>query len=398
MNQLKVIPPSNVLPLRVAQVLKGEANRQREAKGNDYLSGATQPPLPLTRQRFELIKAYGKPQVRNAEKPTATQIAHPAAPRAPAPRDRHLSDRPPTPLRLALSSGIRTLVAGVVLVAALQIVTLGAIFWLGVINTPWSSAPALPSDKNTVPEIQSAIPAPVLSAPATLDASAGGNVLFPVALDGTDAVPARSIISISGLPQGSTFSSGRPYGATEWNFKTDEIGDLYLTVPNTANSESKLIIQLVAPNDGVLAATATILNVTPGPEAETAGLEPNIPVHAVKTQLIQGQAWDQSSHELNPMDVGQKSVNLQAPSEETAQLPTKHPAPTAKDALDAGWIRPSASVNLRKGPQSSAPIVGVVAKGAKLRVISRRRSWIQVANPATSQQGWIYAGLVDTIR
>jgi hypothetical protein len=379
MNQLKVIPRSNVLPLRVAQVFKGEANRQREAKGNDYLSGVTQPALPLTRQRLELIKAYGNPRPSNAEKPPTTPIAPPAAPRAAATlpaRDHQVIDRPLSPLRLALSSGIRTLVAGLALVAVLQIVTLAAICWLRVINTPWSSAPALSSAKNTVPEIQSAIPAPVLSAPTMLAASAGGNVPFPMALDGTDAVPARSIIAISGLPQGSTFSSGRPYGTTEWNFKTDEIGDLYLTVPNTANSESKLIIQLVAPNGGVLAATTTVLNLTPGPEAKTAAPEPSIPVHAVKTQLIQGQPWDQSSQALDAMDVGQKPVNLQsppAPSEDTAQLPTKHPAPTARDTVDAGWIRPSASVNLRQGPKSSAPVIAVVAKGAKLRVVSRKR-------------------------
>jgi hypothetical protein len=403
MNQLKLIPVSNVLPLRVTRVLRGEANCQREAKKNDQLSGATQPPLPLTPQRLELIKAYGKPPLRDAEK-AATPIPRPFAPRAQAAlpaRDHRLGDTPLTPLRLALSSGIRRLVAGLILVAVLQILTLGAIFWLGAINTPWSRPVALPSDKNPVPEAQFAIPAPVLSAPTTLEASAGENVPFPVALDGTDGVPARSIISISGLPQGSTFSSGRPYGGTEWNFKTDEIGDLYLAVPSTAGSEAKLIIQLVAPNGGVLAATTTILNVTAGPEAMRAGPEANIPVHAVKTQLIQGQPGDQSSQELNAMDAGQRSVNLEsrkAPSEDTVQLPTKHQAPTASDGVDTGWIKPSASVNLRKGPKSSAPVVGVVAKGAKLRVISRKRGWVQVTNPATSQQGWIYAGVVDTIR
>src|SRR5512143_1077570 len=313
MNQPKLIPRSNVLPLRVDQVLRADANRQREAKGNSYLSGATQPPLPLTRQRLELIKAYGKPRVRNDEKPIATPIIPPSAPRAPVARHHQVSDRPLTPLRRALSSGIRTLVAGLMLVAGLQIVTLGAILWPGVIDTPWSSPAAVPSDKNPVPESQSAIQAPVLSAPTTLDASAGENVPFPMALDGTDGVPARSIISISGLPQGSTFSSGRPQGATEWNFKTDEIGDLYLAVPNTANGESKLIMQLVAPNGSVLAATTTILNLTAGPEAKTAAPEPSIPVHAVKTQLIQGQAWDQSSLDLNAMDVGQSPVNLQSP-------------------------------------------------------------------------------------
>ena len=32
----------------------------------------------------------------------------------------------------------------------------------------------------------------------------------------------------------------------------------------------------------------------------------------------------------------------------------------------------------------------MIAKGAKLRVISRKRGWVEVSNPATSQQGWIY--------
>jgi hypothetical protein len=399
MNQLKLIPPSNVLPLKAARVLRGEA------KENDHLPGATQPSLPLTPQRLELIKAYGKPPVRNAEKPAATPIPSSFAARAraaPPVRDNRLGNTPLTPLRLALSSGIRRLVAGLILVAVLQILTLGAILWLGLINAPWSRPEALPSNENPVPEAQSAIPAPVLSAPTMLKASAGENVPFPMALDGTDGVPARSIISINGLPQGSTFSSGRPYGETEWNFKPDEIGDLHLAVPNTGSSEAKLIIQLVAPNGGILAATTTILNVMAGPEAKTASPEANIPVYAVKTQLIQGQPGDQSSQELNAMDAGESPVNLNAAKAastgDTVPLPTPHPAPIASGDVDASWIKPSASVHLRKGPKSSAPVVGVVAKGAKLRVISRKRGWVEVTNPATSQQGWIYAGVVDAIR
>jgi uncharacterized protein YraI len=58
----------------------------------------------------------------------------------------------------------------------------------------------------------------------------------------------------------------------------------------------------------------------------------------------------------------------------------------------------SAFVNLRKGPESSAPIVGVVAKGAKLRVKGRKRGWVEVINPVTSQEGWIYGGNVETVR
>ena len=194
----------------------------------------------------------------------------------------------------------------------------------------------------------------------------------------------------------------RAFRETEWNFKPDEIGDLHLAVPNTGSSEAKLIIQLVAPNGGILAATTTILNVMAGPEAKTTGPEANIPVYAVKTQLIQGQPWDRSSQELNAMDAEESSVNLDAAkaasSGDTVPLPTPHPAPIASGDVDASWIKPSASVHLRKGPKSSAPVVGVVAKGAKLRVISRKRGWVEVTNPATSQQGWIYAGVVEAIR
>jgi hypothetical protein len=34
----------------------------------------------------------------------------------------------------------------------------------------------------------------------------------------------------------------------------------------------------------------------------------------------------------------------------------------------------------------------VVAKGAKLSVIGRKRGWVKVTNPETSESGWIYAG------
>ena len=51
MGALKLIPPTNVLSLSVARVFKGEG------KANNHLSGATEPPLPLTTQRLELIKA-----------------------------------------------------------------------------------------------------------------------------------------------------------------------------------------------------------------------------------------------------------------------------------------------------------------------------------------------------
>jgi hypothetical protein len=223
-----------------------------------------------------------------------------------------------------------------------------------------------------------------------LKAITGETVPFPVALDGTDEVPARSIIAISGLPHGSRLSSGRPYGETEWNLKPDEIGDVQLVLPNTMGNEANLLIQLVAPNGGVLAATTTILKVT-------AGLA-NIPVYPVKTQLIQGQVWDEPN--LDGTDEDERAVNLDATesSGEIVPMPTRRPTSLASGNVTASWVKSSSFVNLRKGPTSSASVVGVVAKGTKLRLVGRKRVWVEVTNPATSQTGWIYARNVDPVR
>src|SRR4029078_3894026 len=225
-----------------------------------------------------------------------------------------------------LRSGIALLIAGLIFVAALQILTLAAIF-----GTRWSTPIGMTEKLD--PQAHSTLPAPVLSSPTTLKALAGENVPFPLALDGTDTVPARSIISIKGLPQASTLASGRPYGETEWNFRPDEIGDVHLAVPNAVDRDTKLMIQLAEPTRRVLAHATTLLNVTA-----------NIPVYAVKTQLIQGDHWDHSSPELMQERQG-KAGNLDAAiasaAQDTVLLPTKHPAMTASDEVDTSWIKSS---------------------------------------------------------
>jgi len=388
MGQLKLIPPTNVLSLSVARVFKGEA------KANNHLSGATEPPLPLTLQRLELIKAYAKDPWRSAEEPLATRIPQHLAPGAPArpPSGDHRSatDTPLTPPLLALTSGIRTLTAVLVVVALLPNLTLAA-FWLRVIDMPWSGPVALQLNESPMTAVQSAIPLPVLSAPAMLQATAGEDVTFPIALDGTDGVPAGSIIVIKGLPQGSRLSNGHPHGEADWSLKSGEIGDLHLMLPDAAIGESKLMIQLVPPDGRIVADTATVLRMTAHPtlEAGTNGIE---------TEATEAEMSD--PQELEATSVEERPPNLAAATStsDLVPLPTRRPAPTASGDVDANWIKPSAFVNLRKGPTSSAPVVGVVAKGAKLRVVGRKRGWVEVTNPATSERGWVYAGNVDTVR
>ena len=285
-----------------------------------------------------------------------------------------------------LVSGIRALVAGLVLVALVPNLTLGAIFWLGVIDSPWSRPSTHPPNESSVPAAQSAVPSPVLSSPAVLEATAGANITFPIALDGTDGVPVRSIIVIRGLPQGSKLSSGRPYDETEWNLKPDEIGDLHLALTGNESSEANVIIQLVAPNGAIIADAATVLKVT---------TDSNI-----KAELAQPQVRDVQAEGLGAIGGEDKVANVNVATTapvHSVPLPSRRPVPTANDD-DADWIKALAFVNLRQRPTRSAPAISVVAKGAKLRVMGRKKGWLQVSNPATSERGWIYAANIAAVR
>ncbi len=59
MGQTELTPP-RALPAKVSPFVKGVANNNVKAEANGYLSGATEPPLPVTRERLELIKACAK--------------------------------------------------------------------------------------------------------------------------------------------------------------------------------------------------------------------------------------------------------------------------------------------------------------------------------------------------
>jgi Bacterial SH3 domain len=289
---------------------------------------------------------------------------------------------------IAFLSGMRTLVAGLILVALIPNLTLGAIFGLGVIDTPWSRPATLSLNDSSVPAPQSAVPSPVLSAPVTLEATAGGDITFPIALDGTDGVPARSIIAIRGLPQGSKLSSGRPYDETEWNLKPDEIGDLHLVLPSNASGAANLIIQLVGSDGAIIADAATILKMP-------ANFAANIPASTIETQV---QVSEQRTQGLEHRGAEGTLANLDAAMAtpgDPVPLPTRRPPQTSND--DANWITLT-SVNLRERPTRSARAIGVVAKDAKLRVIARKNRWVQVTNLATSEKGWIYARHVATVR
>ena len=105
--------------------------------------------------------------------------------------------------------------------------------------------------------------------------------------------------------------------------------------------------------------------------------------------LIGVVSWDAKSQDL----LGATGVEEVFTSPEETAPPPEH-LMQSQDAEDddKNWYTAPQFVNLRKGPTSSSAVISIVAKGAKLEVLGRKRGWVQVANPESSERGWIYAG------
>jgi hypothetical protein len=247
-------------------------------------------------------------------------------------------------------------------------------------------------------------------------------VNFSIALDGTDGVPARSVIAIRGLPQGSNFSEGRPYGESEWNLKPDQIGDLSLILPAGASGQFKLEIALIAPDDKVVAEAETLLEVAPAPAGQVAAEEGSAAsqdgnVAAARAPVPDGSEvaalapvpeegrGDGAESEQKPTTMEATGPSGDTPPDQVEQTMEAATAPSADSPPDTveqtedgksglGSVQPSVFVNLREGPSSSAPVIGVIAKGAELSVLDRKRGWVQVTDPASGKKGWIYSGLL----
>lgn len=293
----------------------------------------------------------------------------------------------------------RLLLVGLILAALVPSLILAALA-LGLIDMP-GSEPAV-----AVPVPQAAAPSAVLTAPDRIEAVAGEDVSFPIALDGTDGMPPRSVVAIKGLPQGSYFTEGRPYGDSEWNLKPDQIGDLHLVLPAGAHGEFKLGIALIAPDGKVIAVAETLLAIAPAPvpaePAAPAGSgmpSPDGIEVAASGGLPDTGDESEPAEKLTAIPSGDAPPDMVEPTTEETAAPSGDAQPNALGQAEdgetgLGTVQPSMFVNLRGGPSSSSPVIGVIAKGAKLPVLDRQRGWVQVTDPATGKNGWIYSGLL----
>ena len=392
MDQLML---SLVLSIGAARILKA-AN-----KPGNSLSAVTQPPLPPTPQRLELIKALTKgmsrsPDARIAQAPPQQTII--------AQKDRQsVGEDQPSQLLLVLPKKIWVLLSVLIFLALLPNFTLLPLLWLRFLDRPAATIPthqSLMADQSIGATeatlsanrslIVDSVVTPVLSAPSLVEVVVGQDVSLPIAVDGTDGMPPSSRIVISGLPSGSKLSNGHPDNNSDWNLNPDEIGDLHLVLGNNAISDTKLAIQLVAPDGRVVADTATILKMTK-PQASV--MPSGVATQEIARQLSSGQPQRLEVIETTePMD----PKNALSTTDST-RLPTRKPKAENDDG-NTKWIKPSTSVNLRKGPSSSAAIINVVERATKLRAMGRKKGWVQVNNPATSETGWIYAGNIGPAR
>jgi Bacterial SH3 domain len=278
---------------------------------------------------------------------------------------------------------LKALTAAVIVGALIPTTILVALLWQGTMQTRNDGTGAFSAAAE--PEI-------ALSSPERIEAKAGEVIDFPLAIDATEKLPSRSVVAVSAMPDGASFSEGRPYGATGWSLRPDEIGELRFRLPESRSGAFDMRIELLAADGAVLAQSETRLNVTAAPaEADT-------------VSAVESSPFDQSAG----MDAPKASEALPAPKRApsakvaTVKVVTIKPAVPSRPhdgafALGAAgdapaeWVEIIRPVDMHARPEQSSETVKVVEKGLKFRVGARDKNWVQVSDPATSANGWIYS-------
>jgi Bacterial SH3 domain len=177
-------------------------------------------------------------------------------------------------------SGNRALLAASMVVSLVPTAIILGLLWQGAIRLPGAERAIFKGDDGSlaaetqqasvvsVPRVEAeAKPEIALTTETKIQGKAGEEVPFSIAIDSVDMLPARSIIAIRAIPQGATFSQGRPYGTSEWSLTPDEIGDLRLHLPKDTTGGADLRIELMGADGTILASAATRLDIAQDPRS-----------------------------------------------------------------------------------------------------------------------------------
>ncbi len=392
------------------QPVKAEASRHApEPKRPD--------PAELAKRFFEPLRGEEPPKPHRPGVPRPTLIAAADRFRLPQPAPAiQAQDRSP---EAEASGGLRSaIVSALVVLALIPLAMLFVRLWQDTM-VPRAADEAAPASGQAVSsaaaETITARPAPqpkalevALSSPERIEGKAGEAIAFPIAIDATGALPARSIVTVAALPEGASFSAGRPYGATGWSLRPDEIGDLQLRLPAWSGS-TDLRLELVAGDGTVLAQSETRLSVAPSPaeaapDAAVASASPN----PGAADDVTGSIGASPSALQPPASPAAPAVKVNTVKVVTIPVPEALPAPPTPHPSrphDGGyglgpaaeepqaqeeWMVTKAPVDMHAKAGQSSETVKVAEKGMKLRVVARDKNWVQVTDPKTSTTGWIY--------
>jgi hypothetical protein len=318
---------------------------------------------------------------------------------------------PPSANRAPASS--KFLIAALAVIGLVPTAALFVVLWQDMMRPGIDRAMPVASIPTTASPTALAQPTPaparlevVLSSPEAILAQAGEEVDFSLAVDATGSMRVRSVIAVSAMPDGASFSEGRPYGATGWSFRPDEIGELRLRLPEGRAGASDLRFELLAADGAVLAESTTRLNVVAAAPAvaeavgavESNPFAPVADAEGVKFTGALPPRPDRKPARLAKRDSGVRVLPVKVVTIKPPAPPRPHDGACALgDAADvpAEWVEIASPVDMHTGPKQSSETVKVMAKGAKLRVAGRDNKWVQVTDPNTLASGWIYSRFLE---
>jgi cytoskeletal protein RodZ len=348
----------------------------------------------------ERLATRGAAEAPTLPEPTPTIMAERFAPEAqriaaegPA---RTLFESQPIPglmaERRSVSSPGKWFLVIAILVSLVPTVVILALLWQGVITIPQSSetkeivdrvpsgaieqaamapAPIMQvASKPQIPAPEIATPEAVkpeiaLKAPGHIEAKSGDEIAFAVGIDSPEALPSRSIIAIRAMPEGATFSQGRPYGAAEWDLTPDEIGNLTLRLPKTARGSSDMRIELMSADGEILASADTRLDIAPDPKAAL-----------VLRSDEAGRIADLIAHGLKMVDVGYLA-GARAYFERAAEAGSGDAALLLSATFDPEFIQKIGAQGIKPDPQQArnwyerAKELGVEDPETKLKALEQ---------------------------
>jgi hypothetical protein len=330
---------------------------------------------------------------------------------------------------------VRGLIAALVGIALVPTAILFVLLWQDTMRprggqeatqVEQKSAARLPDSTGSAqPEQASSSLEVALSSPDLVEAKAGEVTEFPIAIDATEALPARSIITVTALPQGASFSAGRPYGHSGWSLRPDEVGGLLLRLPAQSGA-SHIRLELIAGDGTPLAQSETQVSIAPGPaESATIASVDSAPPGAIVSNPFEQVAAGATTEavESAPPDEIAKAEPA-APSADSPPLPERKPnrsagtapavrtvkvvtiappqptrphdgayalgSPADEAQAPAEWMVTKTAVDMHAKAEQSSETVKVAEGGVKMRVTARDKNWVQVTDPKSSTTGWIY--------